>query len=100
MNTNNNAAQNAAAVLTVTRAKLSDDDMRALIAKHSVKARTQAIVDAIRAEGHKASLERVNRLLGRFYKGQRFTDFVEIEFAAEAADPMDDVNYVGHPIHY
>jgi len=98
MNTNTNAQNNAAA-LTVTRAKLTDDEMRALIAKHSVKAKTQAIVDAIRAEGHKASLERVNRLLGRFYKGQRFTDYVEIEFASEQ-DAMNDVNYVGHPIHY
>jgi hypothetical protein len=80
MNTNFNAVQ-AQVKFTVTRARLTDAEMQALIKAHSVKAKTQVIVDAIRAEGHKASLERVNRLLGRFYKGQRFTDFVVLDFA-------------------
>jgi len=53
---------------TSIRATLNDADLLVLIEAHKVTSKTQAIVDAIRAQGYKASLPRVNRLMGRFYK--------------------------------
>jgi hypothetical protein len=55
----------------VARNTIADADLLALIKAHKVTAKTQHIVNAVRAAGYKTSLGRVNRLMGRFTKVDR-----------------------------
>jgi hypothetical protein len=73
------------------RAKVLDDAaFKALVKTFRVTMKTQHIVDAIRATGNKASLGRVNKVLGRYTsKTARQTIVTETFMVDHSADLAD-----------